>query len=227
MRNLLALSALLCLAARPAPACGYYPPRVFLVTHHFVPQSTQHERTFALTDHRDVPDSDSAWEVLAPSSYDGTQIADAPVSPTLALTLLGHDGKLVVTATHRVFLRWASDAPNAMGAYEVDTQGKRFEIAVTGSHFELAFDHLANGFWTSEDARFLADNHLAWGSAQVERIGNIETLSAYVDGVFQTAVRREGKLVGTYAGTPIGRLGSDGMEYLLINHDGDVRSIML
>ena len=228
MRNLLALSALLCLASsRPTPACGFYMPRVFLITDHVVPGGAPRERAFARTDHRDVPGDDGTWELLAPSSYDATQIADAPAGRELALTLLGRDGKLAVTATHRVFLRWSFAAPGAMGAYELDTHGKHFDIAVAGAHVDLVFEHLASGFWTSADARWLADNHLAWDSAMVEHIGNVETLTAYVDGSYQTAIRREGQLVGTYPGTPLGRLGTDGMEYLLLDHGGDVQSIML
>ena len=225
MRNLLALSALLCLAAsRPTPACGFYMPRVFLTSTHYIPHGAPNEVTFALTDHRDVPDD--GWALLAPMSYDSTMVIDAKESPPLQLTLLGPADKSVVQAKHRMFIK-GGEHPTPMGAYVVDTGGRHFDIAVSGSHIDMAFDRLELIAFTPKDAAWLADNKLAWESATVEHIGNVDTLSAWADGATRTVVRREGQLVGTYDGRPVGRLGADGMEYLLIEHDGDVRSIML
>ena len=226
MRNLLALSALLCLAAtRPTPACGFYMPRVFLTSTHYIPHGAPNEVTFALTDHRDVPED--GWQLLAPMSYDSTMIAAAKDSPSLTLTLLGPDAKTVVTSDHRMFVKGGFDRAAPMGGYVVDTKGKHFDIAVSGSHVDMTFERLTSIDWTGADGLWLADNKLPWVSASVEHLGNVDTLTAYIDGAERTAIRREGQLVGTYDGRPLGRLGADGMEYLLIDHDGDVRSIML
>ena len=229
MRNLLILSALLAplaTASRSAPACGFYMPKVFLVEDHYIPDGgAHHERSFVMADHRDVPTE--GWTALAPRSYDATQIADAPAIQPMTLTLLGNGAAQTVTTTKRVFVRDSfGDAP-AMGAYEIDTGGKHFSIAVSGSHVDLAFAALAQGVWSQDDAKWLADNNLAWRDASIETLGNLDALTAYVDGQFKTTIRRDGHLVGTYDGRPLGRLDSDGMQYLLVEHAGDVRSIYI
>jgi len=219
MRNVILLAPFLTLATRPAPACGFYMPRVFMVSDHYGAGA------FALTDHRDVPTA--GWLQLAPNSYDATEIAPAPATPALTMTLLGTDGARVVQATKRVFVRndWGRGQP--MGAYAVDTGGKYFQIAVSGSHVNMTFERLAPAAWTADDARFLAANQLPWSTAAVERLGDVESLTASVDGEERTVVRRGDVLLGTFDGTVIGRLGADGMQYLLVAHDGDVRAVWL
>ena len=136
MKQLLVLSALLATAAQSsAPACGFYSPRVFIITAHYVLH--QGERTFALTDHRDVPAD--GWGMIAPQSYDATQIADAPAVAPMTLTLLGDGAPETVTTTKRVFLKSEFDRHEPMGAVELAPGDSRFAIAVSGKHVDMAF----------------------------------------------------------------------------------------
>jgi hypothetical protein len=223
MKQLLVLSALLATAANSAPACGFYSPRVFIITAHYVLH--QGERTFALTDHRDVPAD--GWSMIAPQSYDAAQIADAPAVQPMTLTLLGDGAPETVTTTKRVFLKGEFDRHEPMGAVELATGDKHFAIAVSGKHVDLAFAKLERGTWTADDAKWLADNKIDWTLADVEHLGNLDTFSAYSDGEEQTVVRRAGVLLGQFAGRPVGRLDADGQQFMLIEHGGDVRSIYI
>jgi hypothetical protein len=225
MRNLLILSALLAAATRPAPACGFYSPRVYIITEHFIPGEAVRERSFALTDRRDVPAD--GWSLLAARSYDPTQIADAPASPPMTLTLLGDGAPTTITTTKRVFLKHELDRHDPMGGYEIATGGKHFAIAVSGSHVDMSFAKLESATWTADDEKWLADNKIPWTAAEVEHLGNLDTFSAYIDGETQTVVRREGVLLGQFAGRPVGRLDADGQQFMLIEHDGSVRSIYI
>ena len=225
MRNLLVLSALLAAASRPAPACDFYSPRVFIITDHFVPGAAVHERTFVLADHRDVPTE--GWSLLAPRSYDPAEIADAPAIQPMTLTLLGSGAPVTVTTTKRVFLRGEFDRHDPMSAFEIDARGKRFAIAVSGSHVDMAFAPLEHAEWTADDARWFAANKIAWSEAAVEHLGNLDAFTAYIDGEQQTVLRREGQLLGQFAGRPVGRLDADGQQFMLVEHDGAVRSIYI
>ncbi len=223
MKQLLVLSALLATTANSAPACGFYSPRVFIITAHHVPHVG--ERTFALTDHRDVPQE--GWNLLAPSSYDSAQIADAPAIQPMTLTLLGDGAPETITTTKRVFLKGEFDRHEPMGGVELATAGKHFAIAVSGKHVDMAFAKLEAGTWTPEDAKWLADNKIDWSEAYALHLGNLDAFSSYVGDEEQTVVRRAGVLLGQFAGHAIGRLDADGQQFLLIEHAGDVRSIYI
>jgi hypothetical protein len=225
MRNLLILSALLAAASRPAPACGFYSPRVYIITDHYIPGGGGHERSFVLTDRRDVPTE--GWSLLAARSYDPTQIAVAPAGSSMTLTLLGAGAPTTVTTTRRVFLKNELDRHDPMGGFEISTGGKRFAIAVAGSHVDMAFAKLESVAWTADDATWFADNKIAWAEASVEHLDNLDAFTAYIDGEPQTVLRRDGQLLGQFAGLPVGRLDADGQRFMLVEHGGAVQSIYI
>jgi hypothetical protein len=202
MKQAIVLAALLAAATQSsAPACGFYAPRVFIIANHF------QAGTFALADHRDVPAD--GWSLLSPRSYDDTLMAEAPASPAIKLTLVGTSGTRVVDATKRVFLKGGWDRAGAMGAYELGETGKGFAIAVSGSHVGLAF------------------TPMTWVENGIEHLDNLEATTTWKNNDFETVVKRDGLDLGTYPGKTLGRLDSDGMQYLLIDHAGDVHAIFI
>lgn len=212
MRNLLVLSALLGVTAtsHPAPACGYDPIHAFLVSEHYIPHhgGEAANRTFALTDRTPAPTD--GWQLVAPRSYDNTQFVDDRKADTdYSFTLLGDHVSLNVASSKRVFIRNSWDNREAMHGYELTTDGKDYAIAVPGSHVDLSFERMENV------------------AAGIDRAGDAETTTSFEDGAFKTEIRRDGHVVGTYAGTPFGRLAADGMEYLLVRNDGELKSVML
>src|SRR5512140_2069099 len=118
MRLLTSLAATLALSSAfvpDAPACGFDPrPAALRVTSHFIPGAGT--RSFVVIG--DAPTlAESAWRQLAPSSYDGTRIADLPeLAAPYELTLVGPSGTRHVSTTHEVALAgdWiAGSAPHA------------------------------------------------------------------------------------------------------------------
>jgi len=138
MRTLLiaafSLSALT--PSRDADACGSYTPepQVLRLSTHFVPGGDgDRRRTFALLGST-TPPPKLAWKLLAPMSYDATQIAnDMMLANPITLTLVGPSGTRVVSSSKHVFLSrsWNFDA--TASALEVDG-GVGFAIAIEGKH---------------------------------------------------------------------------------------------
>lgn len=200
--------------ARPADACGgsYFPaPQVMTVsTHHLMrgDGAGERRRTFVITGER-APDVGLTWTRLAPGTYDGTQIASAPLLGTPAeLTLLGPSGTRVVKLRKRVYLQgWQWKEPTA--ALEVEL-GPRddYQLALWGSQ-PASWLGLESVAGSERDAAWLAARNV---SASAERISvqrvrgaGIEVVAAYPDDYepMVTFVRRGEARLGQYTGSSV------------------------
>jgi hypothetical protein len=135
MRSLLALTALIALTSpSPARACGWDPePHLLAVSSHYVGRGGH--RAFVVLD-EGAPD-DIGWKLLAPGTYDGTKIANAPAfDAPIEVTVVGPSGRRVIRSERRVYLwqPWRGDGkPHA--AIEIPLErGDDFTVALAGAY---------------------------------------------------------------------------------------------
>jgi len=127
MRNLLiaatAAAAVSAMPTRPADACGSYTPepQVMMVSSHQLLHTDGRARRRAFIILGEAAPEGLAWTRLAPGTYDGTQIASAPLLAEAAeLTLVGPSGTRIVKLRKQVYLAAAWRWSQPMVALEVE-----------------------------------------------------------------------------------------------------------
>jgi hypothetical protein len=231
------LAALACFAL-PAPhgstsveACGFSPPQVLLVSNHRlgIADGGPRTRSFALLG-QPVP-SGVVWWQLAPGTYDGTQIAEAPaLDAPVTLTLLGSAPTRVITTRRRALLApaWQFTTPSVV----LELDGATAKVALVGARPDAR--------WTDLDAVRPSAVDTAWASAQGGRADDqlvvshvhgtdIDTIATSAPGSVEstTLVRQGDRLVARVAGRPIGAMTSRGLRYVLVEHAGVVTSVWI
>jgi hypothetical protein len=234
MRSLLLAALALTASHSAADACGPIIPKVFLLSSHNVfdgKGDAAATRTFAML-HQPIANADKLrWTMLAPMSYDGTRIANAPkLAAPVTLTLVGDSGTQVVTATSQASIKdtWQVHTPTL--ALEVKAgRESQFQIAVAGSHTDLAW-HAITEEWMVADARTqLAKLAGLDGGITVYRMGDVQIVTGwkpYQNGSM-TVLVRDGQVERRVMGTPLGGLDADGFSYVLVDNDGAVTPVMI
>ncbi len=224
---LLLIASLSSLTARTADACGNYrpEPQVFRLSTHFIPlaRNTEGRRTFVVLAEPAPKGAD--WKLLAPMSYDGTQVADAPSLPrALTFTLVGPAGTRVVESKKHVFLRRSWAFEKTAGGIEVDAGRDDLAIAIEGVHEDAT--------WTALDSVVSTPNDAAWvgalgfaaeaSSIYISRVHgtDLEAVSVYSDGKTITFLRQRGRNHGRMDGSALGAVTFDGV-MRLITSDGN------
>jgi hypothetical protein len=230
MRNL--LLAALAVSSFPsldrADACGFEMPQVLPLSSHSGPfrGGAWATRTFAMLG-EPVP-AGVRWHMLAPRTYDSTQVADAaPLDAALTVTLVGPSGARVVSTTQRAFLApaWGWKTPSA--ALEVDTgeRDARFSVALVGSHPNATWEALDHQSGSADDVDWVIAQGVtpAAGQVTVSHIPNttsdVITVMQKDSGDMITFVRRDDKVRRQIQGAAVGTL-TDRSHYLLVERDG-------
>lgn len=224
--------------AREAAACGgLEAPEVVLLSTHLAPAApgtgtTYTRRTFALTGDR-VP-AYLAWSLLAPGTYDNTEIAFGSVyGPSVELTLVGPSAARRVSATDHVYLRHTFTRAEAQAALVVPSGD--FRIAIAGRADErsrfLALDGYrdatsADAIWVSRQKVNAYNAHISISSIRGTAYEAITVVPRNGDARF-TLLRRGGDFAGRPDGTVIGGLTTDGATYALVENGGAVLTIPL
>jgi hypothetical protein len=227
MRSLL-VTALALATQIPATteACGdYFYPRVFLLSNHYAHEG---ERSFAVMS-REVP-ARLAWTALAPMTYDNSKLAPAPaLEPAQTLTLVGPDGRSIVTSRARWYLDSSWRPSGKATVLEVEATHE-FAIALAGAHEDAA--------WIAVDPRTNTQRDLDWVAAQgvhatnvsVSRIHGttLDAVTAYRDDATAVTFVRSGTAnVGSAEGHALGGLTVRGRRYLLTEQLGMIERVAI
>lgn len=235
----LALTATLTSAFAPsiADACGGYMrdplPAVFAVDDHSVHRvgtDRWNRRAFVVLGATTAP-ADATWELLAPRSYDSTQIADAPdPQQSTTFTLIGPSGSRVVSSNRLALLKQTFRTPHEHSAIEVDVaEQARFQIAVLGVQRDAK--------WIESTGIAATKNTLAWVRKQgmdtsyvyVAKFQGtkIQVISAHQSNIIGVTsfVIVDGESRGTFAGSPIGGLDLGGKRYVLLEREGMITPV--
>ncbi|MEO8702014.1 MAG: hypothetical protein ABI867_18355 [Kofleriaceae bacterium] len=231
MRSLLITALALSAVPASSEACGDYSPgpHVFMVSSHYTREGT---RSFVVLD-ANVPQQ-LRWTMLAPGTYDGSNIAPAQaLAHDRTFTLVGPEGRSIVTSRARWYLDSAWEPRGKATVLEV-TAKHGAEIALAGSHTDASWIALDSIATTQRDVTWIA----AQGSvAELQHISvrrvhgtSYETLSAYLgDGEGITFVRdaRSHQNLGRLDGHALGGLAMNGRTFVLGERAGIVSRIEL
>ena len=235
----LAVTATLTSAFAPsiADACGGYTgdpmPAVFAVDDHTVHQlggDRWNRRAFVVLGATTAP-ADAAWELLAPRSYDSTQIADAPdPQQSTTFTLVGPSGSRVVSSNRRALLKHSFRIQNEHSAIEVDVaEQARFQIAVLGVQRDATWIPSTGVATTKATLAWVRGQGLDTAYVYVTKIQGtkIQVISAHQpnDIGLTSFVVVDGTSRGAYTGSPIGGLDLGGKRYVLLEREGLITPI--
>jgi len=244
MRTLLIASSLVfSLSAftpsRDAEACGgnYQPElRVMRLSTHFLPHTngTTHRRSFVVFGTANP--GKLKWELLAPMSYDATQIAAGSVLAVPAtFTIIGSAGTRVVTGNKHVYLSKSWSFDGVMSAVEVTTPDDGFSIAIEGAHAGATWSALEDTSSSKAKSKLwvkaLGVSPIDADSIYVNRIAGtkFETVSVYPkDGTqMMTFVKYGDRNLGRYQGSPMGAFTNDGKLMLVLTEGALVTAVDL
>ena len=229
----LAVTATLTSALAPsiAEACGGYMgdpmPAVFAVDDHTVHRlgSRSNRRSFVVLAATTAP-ANATWALLAPRSYDSTQIADAPdPKQSTTFTLVGPSGSRVVSSNRLALLKQSFRTVNEHSAIEIDVaEQARFQIAVLGVQRDAKWIP-SSGVATTEDTlAWVRNQGLDTSYVYVSRIEGtkIQVISAHQpnDIGLTSFVVVDGESRGAFIGSPIGGLELGGKRYVLLEREG-------
>ena len=237
MRTLL-LAALSLSALTPSrsDACGNYrpEPRVMrLSTHFIVDRATDRRRTFVL--YGDAPAAERSWRMLAPMSYDATQIADGErLANPVTFTLVGETGTRVVASTKHVYLSKSWDFERPQHAMDLgDVEG--FAVAIEGKHEHAAWIALEERTHSQRAiARWVTAHGITpydGASIYVSRVAgtDFETVSVFPKNgkKMLTFLKHGDREIGRYNGTAMGAVSIDGITNLVIVDGAQTRQVFL
>lgn len=217
-------------APQTAEACGGYTrferaPRSFAVSTHFIPRANKGDAHRAFVALGGTAPDGLAWKPLAPVSYDATQIASAPASAPMTLTLVGEKGTRVITSARYVYLSQSMFMAGTTLALEFDIQpGETHEIALVGTHPSVRWSEVATRASTKADADWVRARGLSVDGADAVTVhahGDLELLTAYDHkaGAVTTVLRRQGNEISRHLGWPRGSVELDGKRYLAFGHE--------
>ncbi len=235
----LALTATLTSAFAPsiADACGGYmadrTPAVFAVDDHSIHRvGTDHwnRRAFVVLGKITAP-ADATWQLLAPRTYDTTQIADAPdPQQSTTFTLVGPSGSRVVSSNRHTLLKQSFRTLHEHSAIEVDiAEQARFQVAVLGVQPDAKWIE-SSGVTPSKDTRaWVRDQGMDNAHVYAVKLKGtkIEVISAYGknDIGLTSFVVVDGESRGAFLGSLIGGLDLGGKRYVLLERDGQITPV--
>lgn len=215
--------------AAPAEACGPYmmEPEVMSVSTHYTIRDGggDRQRSFVILGDR-APEG-LTWARLAPGTYDGTKIADAPLlEEPLEVTLVGPSGMRTVKLRKQVYLAatWRWDAP--VNALEVELGPKEdFRFAMFGTR-PATWRALESGRAGQRDVAWLAAQGVRVadaGRVYVQRVqgSQVEIVAAFAEGgELVTFVRRGELRLGRYEGAASYAFMQRGRGWLVLEQRG-------
>lgn len=233
---LLAALSLSTLTPSRSDACGGYrpEPRVMRLSTHFIANVNDQRRTFVLYGEA-TETTKLAWRLLAPRTYDGTQIADGePFANPVTLTLVGANGTRIVSSTKHVYLSRSWDFVKPQHAMDIgNIEG--FAVALEGKHDDASWIALEEQpYKRAAMRRWLG----ALGvvpydatSVYVSRVAGtkFETVTVFPkDGKKMVTFLKHGdRNLGRYDGTPMGAVSTDGTTNLVIVDGAQTRQVYL
>jgi hypothetical protein len=224
-----------------ADACGGYvrvdpAPRVLAVsTHTSFNGARSTSRAFVVLEQPVQLDAKTPWQLVAPRSYDNTQIFTmSPLANPMEVTLVGPSGARVIKTAKQVALKgsWQIGWDKTRIALEAPVkQGERFAIAIAGRAADATWGEIEYHEGTAATTWWLGQQGIK--DPQYVGLRTIKGMAfdivEYSQGDTTHFVVRDGdRTVGLAAnGRVLGSVTTNGRSFLVFDTDGQIRLLEL